>query len=174
MLKQLVFWTMLMLTISNHSDSAVAQSELQTAQDLLAVVKQFYEPYVTNSDSGNPPDALLVLAKVATPHLKWLIARDEACEDQTHEICWIDFDPIVGAQDYDFGGKYPKFSEKITRTGIVVVAKYGYPADEFSPARNYDIYYDFIFDGKKYLLSGVRGNTTDGRYDLVHVLSEKF
>lgn len=172
MLKQRVFWTTLILTISNHSNAAFAQSELQTAHDLLAIVKQFYEPYVTNSDSGNPPDALLVLAKVATPHLKWLIARDEACENQTHEICWIDFDPIVGAQDYGFGGKYPKFSQKATRWGIVIMAKFGQQTAAFAPPR-LDITYDFAFDGKKYLLSDVRGGPADGPYDLVRVLSGK-
>jgi hypothetical protein len=70
MLKRLAFWTTVILTISNQMNCAFAQPEPQARHALLAIVKQFYEPYVTNSNSGNPPDALLVLAKVPTLHLK--------------------------------------------------------------------------------------------------------
>ncbi len=169
MFKRLSIYITFVLTLSNCMDFAIAQTTAGAIESPVNIVRQLYRPYVTDLP---PPDSLSLIAHVATPHLKLLILRDEACQAQTQGICRIDFDPIVAAQDFDFREKYPEFQEQKTRSGSLVTAKFRFANDAFYPEAS--VYYDFIFDGRRWLINDIRGKMSPESYDLVKILSEKF
>ncbi len=68
--------------------------------DLAAEVQSFYKPYLNNDGTKDTPDAMDVISRHATAHLKQLIAADRACEIREQGICNIDHDPIIDGQDF--------------------------------------------------------------------------
>jgi len=83
----------------------IAQSAAST-QTLSGLISGFYTPYL--KVGAEPPDSLGVIASHATPALRTLIAQDDACQRRTQGICNIDFDPIIGAQDWDLHHQPPE------------------------------------------------------------------
>ncbi len=61
------------------------------------------------------------LGKYFDKNLTSLFLKDEECKERTHEICNLDFDPLLDAQDFD--EKYP-FQIKIEKVHYKTSVRY--------------------------------------------------
>lgn len=76
--------------------------------------KEYLPQYVKNEYWFDKPNTL---EKYFGPRLISLFLRDERCKARTHEICNLDFDPIIAAQDFDEKYPYSLEIEKLTQPG---------------------------------------------------------
>jgi hypothetical protein len=155
-----LFWLLrVMLAVSGPTGFAMGQTNAPP----LLVVHQFYQPYVTEGDSA--PDDLALIAEHATQSLQSLISREQGCEREVQGVCRIDFDPVLGGQDCDFHGRWPKFTTTITVAGERVTAKFS----------NGDVamrvVYEFIREGGDWRIDNIRGAAPGMTWNLRALLS---
>ncbi len=82
-----------------NSVSILAADETSPRQ----IVEALYKPYLADLHAKKPTgsSALDLILPYASKSLQTAIQKNQECEQHTHEICNIDFDIIINAQDWD-------------------------------------------------------------------------
>jgi hypothetical protein len=154
-----------MLIIVPFGGTVLADGQAQ--REPIACVQRLYQPYIVQGDVVDQDDFALI-SNYATWRLRVLISRDQDCERKTHGICRIDFDPVVGAQDYDFGGEEPDFIGRVTSSGETVTARFT------NGGMKVEVYYDFVQENGRWRIDNIRGKEPGMAWNLRTILSQGF
>jgi hypothetical protein len=115
------FILILFLLIAFGTDIVYAKSE-SAEQFIRRLYNDHLTQYVKNKYWF---DDKQVLNKYFNSKLTNLFLQDEKCKEKTGDVCNLDFDPIIDAQDYD--EKYPTeivIREETTKTGYRYKVKF--------------------------------------------------
>ena len=141
-------------------------AKAQDALSPLEIVKSLISPYCNRNAA--PPDDDFVLMKIGTPEMVDLIWSDLACRIENEQICGLDLDPIIWAQDFN-----------IRRLKIVALPKKANRQSVLATFLNGDhptsIRYDFIKIDGRWRLRDIDGDRdTKVRKTLLQRLRENY
>ncbi len=132
----------------------------------IQIVSDLFRPYM-NDDNSIDTDAFRFIVKVATPELARLVLADRKCVRTTREVCRLDFDPIIWAQDWKIRDFSLHVSNDQSDRQSVFVQFY-----HFNEVRK--IQFDFILIKSRWFLSDIQGyDERFGTMSLLQILQGK-
>ena len=99
------------------------------------------------------------LSRYFTRNLTLLFIKDDKCKIKTGGICNLDFDPIIGAQDFD----NPNFELKLTRLSAIKIK-----ANFINSGKDYNMIFVLIDTSNGWKICNI---IYDGGLSLVKLLS---
>ena len=151
--------------ITLFASAALAKETKPVPKMPVQIVSDLLGPYMIdgNHQLGGTP----AIAKVATPELARLVNRDDNCIHTRHEICRLDFDPIIWGQDWEIRNFTMRVENNQADQQSVFVEFYNWKWLD-------KIRYDFVRIESRWLLSDIQGlNADDEKESLLQILKRR-
>jgi len=120
--------------------------------DPAMVVRQLYDPYIAHAETFPSFHDQAPWSAGLWTQLEAMVARSEARNEPI-----LDFDPIIGAQDYEISN-LNVVTEALSENSHAVVR-----ASFTNLGRNEEVVYDLIWEGDRWRVDNIRGRDWDLR-----------
>lgn len=132
-------------TPPQQQQETAAPAGAPAGADPAAIVRQLYEPYLTQGATLPPFREQAPWSRALWAELEAMVARSQASGEPI-----LDFDPLIDAQDYELAGVEVETEAEVEASHAVVRARF------VNLGAQSEVIYDLVWEGEGWKVDNIR------------------